>query len=117
MDDKKKTFDCGITANFQVINVYSRSDKHPEVSKNMYYGYLEYILEYDFNTFKIVLFEVKWYMIQMNERDLERTIIGNANGFTMVNRRALELGTKPYVLPSQCEQVVYLEVPGKAVWS
>ena len=60
-DDKKKTFDCGITANFQVINVYSRSDKHPEVSKNMYYGYFEYISECEFNSFKVVLFEIKWY--------------------------------------------------------
>ena len=33
------------------------------------------------------------------------------------NTRALELGTEPYVLPSQCEQVFYSEVPGKAGWS
>ena len=36
----------------------------------------------------------------MNERDPERIFIENANGFTMVNTRALELGTEPYVLPS-----------------
>ena len=34
----------------------------------------------------------------------------------MVNTRALELGIEPYVLPSQCEQVFYLEVPGKEGW-
>ena len=45
LDAKKKTFDSGITAVFQVTNVSSRSDKHPEVSKNRYYGYLEYIIE------------------------------------------------------------------------
>ena len=58
LDDKKKTFDCGITAAFQVTNVSYRSDKHPKVSKNRYYGYLEDIIECDFNSFKIVLFEV-----------------------------------------------------------
>ena len=63
LDDKRKTFDCGITAVFQVTNVSSRSDKHLEVSQNRYYGYLEYILECDFNSFKVVLFEVKWYRI------------------------------------------------------
>ena len=63
LDDKKKTFDCGITIVFQVTNVSSRSGKHPEVFENRYYGYLEDIIEYDFNSFKIVLFEVKWYMI------------------------------------------------------
>ena len=53
----------------------------------------------------------------MHERDPERTVIENANGFTMVNTRAFEPGTKPYVLLSQCEQVFYSEVPGKAGWS
>ena len=53
----------------------------------------------------------------MNERDPERTIIEHANGFTMVNTRELEPGTEPYVLPSQCEQVFYSEVPGKEGWS
>ena len=53
----------------------------------------------------------------MNERDPERTFIEHANGLTMVNTRALEPGTNPYVLPSQCEKVFYLEVLGKAGWS
>ena len=35
----------------------------------------------------------------------------------MVNTKELELGTEPYVIPSQCEQVFYSEVPGKAGWS
>ena len=35
----------------------------------------------------------------------------------MVNTRLFELGMKPYVLPSQCEQVFYSEVLGKAGWS
>ena len=93
LDDKKKTFYCGITIVFQVTNVSSRSDKHPEVSENRYYGYLEDIIECDFCSFKIVIFEVKWYKIQMNECDLGRTVIDHANGFTMVKIRALEPGT------------------------
>ena len=35
----------------------------------------------------------------------------------MVNTMPLELGTEPYVLPSQCEQVCFLEVLGKVGWS
>ena len=49
--------------------------------------------------------------------DLERTVIEHANGFTVLNTRALEPGTKPYVIPSQCEQDFYSEVLGKAGWS
>ena len=42
LDETKKTLDCGIYAVFEVINVSSRSDRHPELSENRYYGYLEY---------------------------------------------------------------------------
>ena len=36
----------------------------------------------------------------------------------MVNTRLLESRTsEPYVLPSQCEQVFYSEVPGRQGWS
>ena len=59
---------------------------------------MEDIIECDFNSFKIVLFEVKWYKLRINEHDPEITIIEHANGFTMVNIRELEPCTKPYVL-------------------
>ena len=49
----------------------------------------------------------------MNEHDPKRTVIEHANGFTMVNTRALESGIEPYVLSSQCEQVFYSELKGK----
>ena len=52
----------------------------------------------------------------MNERDPERTVIEHVNGFSMVNIRELEPGTKSYVLPSLCEKIFYSEVPGKEGW-
>jgi hypothetical protein len=102
---------------FKVTNISSRSDRNPKEIENRYYGHLEDIIECDFNSFKIVLFEVKWYRLRMHEHDSERTAIEHNNGLTMVNTRAFELGTNPYVLPSQCEQVFYSEVPSKAGWS
>jgi hypothetical protein len=117
LDDKMKTSDCGITAVFKVTNISSRSDRNPEETENRYYGLLEDIIECDFNSFKIILFEVKWYMLRIHERDPERTIIEHDNGFTMVNTRAFEPSIESYVLPSQREQVFYSEVPGKASWS
>jgi hypothetical protein len=117
LDDKMKTSDCGITVFFKVTNISSRSDRNPEETENRYYGHLEDIIDCDFNSFKIVLFEVKWYKLWKHECDPERTIIEHDNGFTMVNTREFEPGTEPYVLPSQCEKVFYSEVPGKAGWS
>jgi len=118
LDETKKTSDSGITAVFEVTNVSSRSDRHPEFSENRYYGYLEDIIDCDFKSFKIILFVVKWYRLRLNQRDPDRTVIEHANGFTMVNTRLLESRTsEPYVLPSQCEQVFYSEVPGRMGWS
>ena len=53
----------------------------------------------------------------MKQRDPDRTIIDHDNEFTMVNTRLFKLGTDPYVLPSQCEQVFYSDVPGRGGWS
>jgi hypothetical protein len=61
--------------------------------KNIYYGYLKDIIGCDFNSFKLVLFEVKWYMLQMNEHDPERTIIEHSYGFIMVDIRMFEPST------------------------
>jgi hypothetical protein len=85
LDDKKKTFDFVIIAFFQVINVSSRSCMHPTISENIYYRYLNDIIECDFNYFKLVMIKVKWYRLWMNAHDPERIVIEHADGFTMVN--------------------------------
>jgi hypothetical protein len=53
----------------------------------------------------------------MNERDPDRTFVIQDNRFTKVNTRSFDRGIDHYVLPSQCEQVFYSKVPGKAGWS
>ena len=78
---------------------------------------MEDIIQCDFKSFKVILFVIKWYRLRFNQRDPVRTIIEHDNEFTMVNTRLFEPGIEPYVLPSQCEQVFYSEVPGKAGWS
>ena len=60
---------------FEVTNVSSRTGRHLEVSENRYYGYLEDIIQCDFNSFKVVLFIVKWYRLRLNQRDPDRAII------------------------------------------
>jgi hypothetical protein len=93
LDDKIKTSDCGITVFLKVTNISSKSDRNLEENESRYYGHLEDIIECDFNSFKIVLFEAKWYRLWMHEHDSERTVIEHDNGFTMVNTREFELGT------------------------
>ena len=99
LDETRKTSDSGITAVFQVTNVSSRSDRHPQESENRYYGYLNDILECDFNSFKLVLFDVKWYRLRMHERDEEITIIQHANRFPMIKTRVFEKAIDHYIFP------------------
>jgi hypothetical protein len=117
LDETRKTSDSGITAVFQVTNVSSRSDKHPRESENRYYGYLNNIFVCDFNSFKLVLFDVKWYVLQMHVRNEERTVIQHANGFLMIKTTVFERVHDLYVFPSQCEHVFYSNVPGERDWS
>jgi hypothetical protein len=75
LDETRKTYGNGINAVFQVTSVSSKSDRHPRESENRYYGYLNDILESDFNSFELVMFDVKWYGLQMHELDEERNVI------------------------------------------
>jgi hypothetical protein len=63
LDDNMKTSDCRINVVFKVTNISSRSDRNLKEIENRYYVHLEDIIECDFNSFKIVLFEVKWYRL------------------------------------------------------
>ena len=114
----KKTCDSEISAVFAVTNISSRTEIHPQQSKNWYYDILDDILECDFNSFKLVLFVVKWYRLRLNQNDPDRTFIEHDNGFTMINTRSFEpVGDESYVLPSQWEQVFYFGIPHKLGWS
>jgi hypothetical protein len=63
LEENRKTSDNGIAAIFQVTNVSYRSDKRPRESENIYYGFLNDIIECEFNSFKLVLFDFKWYRL------------------------------------------------------
>ena len=116
LDETKRTSDCGINVAFEVTNVSSRSERHRELSENRYYGYLEDIIQCDFDSFKLVMFVVKWYRLRLNQCNRDRIIIEHDNRFNMVNTRLFELGMDPYVLPRQCEQVFYSKFPGRGGW-
>ena len=101
LDNTKKTCGSRIIAVFEVTNISSRNDIHPQKSQNQYCGILDDIIECDFNSFKVVLFVVKWYRLRLNQNDPDRMVIQHDNGFTMINTRSFELvGDEPYVLPS-----------------
>jgi hypothetical protein len=90
LDETRKVFDSGINVVLQVTNVSSRSDRRPREYENRYYGFLNDIIECDFNFFKYVLFDVKWYRLRMHERDEERNVIQHANEFPMIRKTVLE---------------------------
>jgi hypothetical protein len=83
LDDNKKTLDYGINTTFEVINISHKGDRHPVTTNIRYYGYLEDILELDFNSSKVVLFKIRWYWVLL--QGVERTNIDHDKIFTMTN--------------------------------
>ena len=63
VDVTKRTCDSGRTVMFEVTNILSINDMHPQQFEKRYYGILDDIIECDINSFKHVLFSVKWYML------------------------------------------------------
>jgi len=59
------------------------------------------------------MFNVKWFRLRIHEPDPNRTIVEHANTFTMVDTRNIKPGSKPYVLASECEWVLYINNPSK----
>ena len=117
LDETRKPYDSGITTIFHVTNVSSSRDRHPRETENEYYGYLDDIIECDFNSFKLFLFDVKWYRLLLHGGDKERTIIQHANVFSMIKTIVFENKNDRYVFPSQCERGFYSKVPSKRDWS
>jgi hypothetical protein len=99
LDETRKNFDSEITVVFQVTNVSFKSDRRLREYENIYYGFLNDIIEWDFNSFKLVLFDVKWYRLRMHEHDEERTVIQHANGFSMIKTTVFEKENDLYVFP------------------
>lgn len=115
VDEKRQTYDCGVSASFEVECRSHANDRQPITSTLRYYGVLEDIIELDFMSFKKVIFRVEWYkLIEVGE---EKTILLHNNGFHMINTSRFEATSEPYVFPSQCDQIFLipnLEQPG---WS
>ena len=63
------------------------------------------------------MFNVKWFRLRIHEHDPDRTVIEHGNEFMMVYTRNVEPELESYVLPSQCEHVFYIDIPGKVGWS
>lgn len=112
VDETKRTCDSRLTRVFEVTDISSRNDMYHHQYENRYYGILDDIIGCHFNSFKQVIFDVKWYKLILNQNDPNRIFIEHNIGFIMISTRPFELvGNEPYVLPRQCEQVFYFGIP------
>ena len=88
---------------FQITNVSSRRDIHPWGTINNYYGYLDGIIECEFNSFKLVMLDFKWYRLLLHGCDEDRIVIENSNRFLVIKTILFENKNDRYVFSSQCE--------------
>jgi len=103
LDENRKTIDCGIATYFIVDFQSHVRDGNIKTDTLRYYGLIEDILELNFRSFKVVLFEAKWF---------RNIVVGNhpttymhENGFCIINHTRFEQTDEPYVFPDQCEQI------------
>ncbi|KAH9324812.1 hypothetical protein KI387_004990, partial [Taxus chinensis] len=109
MDKLRCTFDCGISAYFDVV------DSGNIETKTKYYGILEDIMELDFRAFRKVIFLVKWF--SLIEKGNNRTIYMHDNGFPMIKTSDFMDTDEPYVFPEQCEQIFIIQDMQNPNWS
>jgi hypothetical protein len=83
LNDKKNTCDSGIIAIFHVTNIFHSGDKHLITFYLTYYDYLEYILDIELKSFKVVLFKVRVYILLLQGD--ESIVIDHDNRFTVTN--------------------------------
>ncbi|GJU97831.1 reverse transcriptase domain-containing protein [Tanacetum coccineum] len=73
----------------------------------MYYGQLEEILELWYMSFKVVLFQVKWFNTSNEGRKVKYFVI--RNNITQILASSESFNDQQYILATQVKQVFYLE--------
>ena len=106
VDNKRRTYDCGIMANFQQESRSSARDPNVVSDDLDYVGTLQHIYEVDYETNgKYFIFDVKWFKVIY--RGSNATIRNdNSKFFQIDSTKCISMDSHDtLVLPRHCEQV------------
>ncbi|MCO5560224.1 hypothetical protein L7F22_013835 [Adiantum nelumboides] len=114
-DKKRVTFDSGVMAKFEQASRCRATDQNIVIAEMQYFGPLKEIINADYRSFTILIFDVQWFKMIME--GLNATVRRDVSRFIEVN------STKPwsdlrdnFVLPEHCEQVIFYPKPSDERW-
>ncbi|MCO5583248.1 hypothetical protein L7F22_037157 [Adiantum nelumboides] len=115
IDKKRVTFDSGVMAKFEQASRRRATDQNIVIAKMQNFGLLKEIINADYRSFTILIFDVQWFKVIMEGPNA--TVRRDVSGFIEVD------STKPwidlrdtFVLPEHCEQVIFYPKPSAERW-
>lgn len=104
IDRKRVTFDSGVMAKFEQASRRRATDPNVVISEMQYFGVLKTIINVDYRSFSVLLFDVQWFKVMMTGPNA--TVRRDISGFLEVNSTKLWSDLRDtFVLPKHCEQV------------
>ncbi|MCO5574600.1 hypothetical protein L7F22_028388 [Adiantum nelumboides] len=115
IDKKCVTFDSGVMAKFEQASQRRATDQNIVIAEMQYFGLLKEIINADYRSFTILIFDVQWFKVIMEGPNA--TVRRDVSGFIEVD------STKPwsdlrdtFVLPEHCKQVIFYPKPSDERW-
>ncbi|MCO5558027.1 hypothetical protein L7F22_011602 [Adiantum nelumboides] len=115
IDKKRVTFDSGVMAKFEQASRRRATDQNIVIVEMQYFGLLKEIINADYRSFTILIFDVQWFKVIMEGPNA--TVQRDVSGFIEV------YSTKPwsdlrdtFVLLEHCEQVIFYPKPSDERW-
>ncbi|MCO5583655.1 hypothetical protein L7F22_037568 [Adiantum nelumboides] len=115
IDKKRVTFDSGVMAKFEQASRRRATDQNIVIAEMQYFGLLKEIINTDYRSFTILIFDVQWFKVIMEGPNA--TVRRDVSGFIEVD------STKPwsdlrdtFVLSEHCEQVIFYPKPSDERW-
>ncbi|MCO5587597.1 hypothetical protein L7F22_041546 [Adiantum nelumboides] len=115
IDKKRVTFDSSVMAKFEQASRRRATDQNIVIAEMQYFGLLKEIINADYRSFTILIFDVQWFKVIMEGPNA--TVRRDVSGFIEVD------STKPwsdlrdtFVLPEHCEQVIFYPKPSDERW-
>ncbi|MCO5602467.1 hypothetical protein L7F22_056599 [Adiantum nelumboides] len=115
IDKKRVTFDSGVMAKFEQASRRRATDQNIVIAEMQYFGLLKEIINADYQSFTILIFDVQWFKVIMEGPNA--TVRRDVSRFIEVD------STKPwsdlrdtFVLPEHCKQVIFYPKPSDERW-
>lgn len=106
IDKKRVTFDSGVMAKFEQSSRRRATDPNIVITEMQYFGHLKEIINVDYQSFHMLLFDVQWFKVIMAGSNA--TVRRDVSGFLEVDSTKLWNDLRDtFVLSKHYEQICF----------